>query len=40
MDSYNAWTCTKSYVDVEDMEEDWKVDPYEVEEDGEKIVLF
>ena len=40
MDARNAWPCPKFGVDVEDMEEDWKAEPCEVEEDGEEIVLF
>ena len=39
-DAHNAWPFLRSDVDVEDMEEDWKQDPCEVEEDGEEIVLF
>ena len=40
MDACNAWTCPKSDVEVEDMEEDWKIEPYKVEYDGEEIVLL
>ena len=40
MDAYNAWPYPKSSVDVKDMEEYWKANPYEVEEDGEKNILF
>ena len=40
MDARNAWPCPKVGVDVKDMEEGWKEDPYEVEEDGEETVLF
>ena len=40
MDACNAWTYQKFGVDVKDMEEDRKVDPYEVEEDGEETMLF
>ena len=39
-DAHNAWPFPRSGVDVEDVEEDWKEDPCEVEQDGEEIVLF
>ena len=40
MDALNVWPYPKFDVDVKEMEEDWNEDPYEVEEDGEEIVLF
>ena len=40
MDAHNAWPYPKSDVEDEDMEEDWKEEPCEVEEDGEEIMLF
>ena len=40
MDAYNTWPYPKSSVDVQDMEEDLKADPYDVEEDGEEVVFF
>ena len=38
-DACNVWPYPRSCVDVKDVE-DWKVDPCEVEEAGEEIVLF